>query len=436
MLHHRVGDNILVYFCAMGKFFYKLSLALYNSLVWLVAPFNLKAKQMHKGRAQTWANLRDFNPDLARVLWVHCASLGEFEQGRPIIEAYRTLFPEHKVLLSFYSPSGYEIRKNYELADCVVYLPSDSEEHASLFVDLAKPSVAIFVKYEFWHFYLETLRERKIPVLSVSAIFRKEQLFFKELGGFYRAILKNMTHFFVQNENSRALLASIDISNVSVVGDTRFDRVRKIVESVKEIEVAKKFKGNSKIMVVGSSWKEDLEVLGPWYYHLPDGLKLMVAPHDISEASLKEAEGYFGDATIRFSKAQEADLDSFKVLLIDNMGMLSSLYQYGDFAYIGGAFGKGLHNTLEAATFGLPVFFGDKNYKKFSEAVSLIEQKGAFTIHDSAQLKRKFDLMWSNEAYYAQTSEICKEFVRKNTGATDKIMEYLTKLLADEREGI
>ncbi|PZR29896.1 MAG: 3-deoxy-D-manno-octulosonic acid transferase [Azospira oryzae] len=409
-------------------FLYNLGISFLRIAFKLAAPFHSKASAFVTGRKDIIAKINTaVAGNTAPLIWVHCASLGEFEQGRPIIESFKKEFADHKILLTFFSPSGYEVRKNYPLADYVFYLPWDTSSNAKRFVEMTKPVMALFVKYEFWLNYSMELKRRNIPLLSVSAIFRTDQLFFQSYGGFYRTILKQFTYFFVQNDESVKLLKSIGITNCQLAGDTRFDRVHEIVKQAEEIPLAKTFKSDSMVFVVGSCWPEDLDVLAPFINE--SRMKFIIAPHEISEASLAYTEKMLQVKSIRYSLAAgNTALSDYEVLIIDNMGMLSRLYRYGEFAYIGGAFGKGLHNILEAACYGVPIFFGNKNFAKFAEAVDLINRGGAFEIADYTDLKMKYELLNVPESFQL-ACEVTKLYVEENLGATEKIMKYSRKLL-------
>ncbi len=392
----------------------------------LAASFSSKAKAFVSGRDSVFRELEHkFRHQSTRVFWIHCASLGEFEQGRPIIDAIKKEFPETFILLTFFSPSGYEIRKKYDQADHVCYLPWDTHQNAERFIAITKPALAVFVKYEFWYHYSLALKNKNIPILSISSIFREDQLFFKSYGTFYRNILKNFNYFFVQNEVSLQLLQSIDIRNSILAGDTRFDRVNQIVKQGEEISIAKNFKGDQKVFVVGSCWSEDLQVLIPMINE--NKLKFILAPHELSESFLSEIEKSLQVSSIRYSQADGKNLMDYQVLIIDNIGMLSRLYRYGEFAFIGGAFGKGLHNILEAACYGVPIFFGDKNYEKFQEASDLINRGGAFEVHDFSDLKSKYEMLNTPESFLL-ACEVTRQYVEANLGATEKIMTYIRKL--------
>lgn len=406
---------------------YNLTVAAVHTSFRVASLFHPKAKQFVTGRKDVISTIRQrFSGNNDKVVWIHCASLGEFEQGRPIIEAVRSEFPKSKVVVTFFSPSGYEVRKNFPLAEFVTYLPMDSKANARAFIDAINPSLVIFVKYEFWYHYSQELKKRNIPLLSVSSIFRKDQFFFHPLGGFYRRILSNFSHFFVQNERSQDLLKRIKITNVTIAGDTRFDRVHRLLKSAEPIPLVEKFKANQKVFVVGSCWPEDMEALIPLINE--NRLKFIIAPHEVSESSVTMIEKSLQVKSIRYSQAEGRSLDDATVLIIDNMGMLSRLYRYGEFAYVGGAFGKGLHNILEAACYGIPILFGNKNYEKFQEAVDLINRGGAFEVSDYPDLKAKYEML-NNPQSFLLACEVTKQYVIENLGATEKIMNYCRPLL-------
>ena len=409
---------------------------LYTLFIWIaqllyriVALFHTKARLFVSGRIELFEKMElalgdNKNP----LVWIHCASLGEFEQGRPIIESLKKQSPSLKVLLTFFSPSGYEIRKNYAQADFIFYLPWDTAQNAKQFIAITKPSLAIFIKYEFWYNFTNQLKKNNIPIISASSIFRPDQVFFKWYGSFFRSILKSFSHFFVQTPQSIELLNHIGISQVTLAGDTRFDRVFEVTQQAAEIEIAAKFKGNEKTFVVGSLWPEDLEVLAPFINEHKHSLKFILAPHEINERFIAQIEQAISVKTIRYSCATE-NLESYSVLIIDNIGMLSRIYRYGEFAYIGGAFGKGLHNILEAACYGIPIFFGDKNYQKFHEASDLIMRGGAFTVRDYTELKKNFELLNNKPESFLLACEVTRSYVIENLGATKKIVSFCKKFL-------
>jgi len=362
----------------------------------------------------------------APLAWFHCASLGEFEQGRPVIEALKRKYPDYKILLTFFSPSGYEVRKNYEGADYIYYLPLDTKSNAQDFVEIVKPDIAYFVKYEFWYHIVKRLSKEGVPLLSISTIFRPEQLFFKSYGQFYAKILKKFTYFFLQDIRSQELLHSIQIKNCEVSGDTRFDRVWEICSRHKDLPQVERFVNASSVMVVGSCWPEDLEVLTPFINQTQ--LKFIIAPHEIEEWFIQKMEKDLTKKLIRYSQLSDTDPTQYDVLIIDNIGMLSSLYKYGRYAYVGGAFGKGLHNILEPATFGIPIFFGNRNYEKFKEAIDLIKLGGAIAIADYDGLRSQFQA-FSEPTTYDIASQINQDYVKNNTGATTRILNYCDELL-------
>ena len=331
-------------------------------------------------------------------------------------------------MLTFFSPSGFEVRKNYDKADYIFYLPWDTRKNAIRLLELTKPVLAIFIKYEFWFHYTTELKKRNIPILSVSSIFRPNQLFFKSYGGFYRKILKNFNHFFVQNDESVRLLKSLNMLNCTIAGDTRFDRVNEMVKKGEEIAVVKKFKNNEKIMVIGSCWPEDMDVLIPFINENYYNIKFIIAPHEISEALIGNLEKALNSENIRYSKTEGRKVEDFQVMIIDNIGLLGRLYKYGEFAYVGGAFGKGLHNILEAACYGIPIFFGNKNYQKFQEAVDLINRGGAFEVVDYLDFKHAYEMMNLPQTFLL-ACEVTKQYVEENLGATEKVMTYCRKIL-------
>lgn len=391
----------------------------------LASPFHAKARAFLQGRKEMWKQVE--NIEKGEKIWIHCASLGEFEQGRPVIEKLRQSFPDHKIILTFFSPSGYEIRKNYSAADYVLYLPLDSHAHAVKWITAVAPSLVLFVKYEYWHYYIKELAHRNIPVLSVSAIFRPGQIYFAPYGQFYRKILQRITYFFVQDAQSKNLLEQAGITQVTVSGDTRFDRVLDIRKSKREIPEVKAFKGNSTLLVAGSVWPEDMEILTTFINN--HSVKIILVPHEINDRFMERMEKDIEKSCIRFSKLDGADGEQADVLIIDNVGMLSSLYAYGDFAWVGGAYGHGLHNILEAAVYGCPVFFGNKNYSKFREARDLINLGGAAPIANYMELREQF-ANFSEGNTYQIARQINMEYIESNKGATDKIVNYCRKLMS------
>ncbi|MGI4749664.1 MAG: 3-deoxy-D-manno-octulosonic acid transferase [Janthinobacterium lividum] len=359
-------------------------------------------------------------------IWFHFASLGEFEQGRPVLEKLRSENPALKTVVTFFSPSGYEIRKNTPLADYVYYLPLDTPQNARHFIKTINPKIAIFTKYEYWYFYMDELYQREIPLYLISAIFRPQQIFFRSYGGFYRQMLLLVQHFFVQDETSKQLLASIDIENATVSGDTRFDRVWENVQQVEPIVKIEDFKADQPIFIAGSTWPPDEDLIANLVSIYPDW-KFIIAPHEIRPEKLNNLlEKLPKGKTILYSEIQ-ADREFLKqkqVLVIDNIGLLSKLYQYGNVAYIGGGFGTGIHNTLEAAAFGLPVIFGPV-YQKFKEAQDLINLNAGFSIINEASLESIVSQLVTDKKFYTEASIRAKNYTRQNTGATEKIWKYI-----------
>jgi len=402
---------------------YKIGIFFYSLLIRLVSPFNEKAKQFVVGRKNWKEALHSQIEKEARYIWFHCASLGEFEQGRPVIEEIKQQFPEYKIVLTFFSPSGYEIRKNYDGANIVSYLPMDTKANAQAFINMVKPEKVFFIKYEFWYFYISELKNQNIPLYLFSAIFRENQHFFKNTpwGKWFRKALFQFEHFFVQNKTSAELLKSIGLSNISVSGDTRFDRVATIARAAKEIPIVNKFKGNSQLIVAGSTWKPDEELLIEFINQNKD-VKFIIAPHEVSAININRIHQLLTKPAISFSNINENEIDQYQVLIIDSIGLLSSLYQYGNLAYIGGGFGVGIHNILEAATFGMPIVFGP-NYKKFKEAVDLTSNGGAFSITNFIELNHTLKQLTSDKKVLYNAYRISKDYVGKNVGSTKFIIK-------------
>jgi 3-deoxy-D-manno-octulosonic-acid transferase len=406
------------------KYLYNLGILIYVLVVRLLSPFSLKAKLWTRGRKNWESALKEkVNRDNINI-WIHCASLGEFEQGRPLIEAIKKARPDYKIILTFFSPSGYEIRKNYSHADYVCYLPADTSANAAKFISLVNPAAVIFVKYEFWNNYTSVLGKNGIPLFLISGIFRADHHFFKWYGGFFRKMLFRFKHVFVQDKQSMDLLIGIGIKNVSVAGDTRFDRVIQIAASAKSIPQIELFRGNEKLFLAGSSWRQDEEIIARHINAHPGSMKWIFAPHEIDKANIGRLEKLFTTSVVRFSEFTEQSKDA-RVLIIDNIGMLSSAYRYAFIAAVGGGFSKGIHNVLEAACWGIPVVFGP-NHKKFREAVELINLKGARCFSTFEGFSGIIDNWLSNREDYLKASEIAGNYVIENAGATDKILTKIT----------
>ena len=413
---------------------YNLIIYLYLLGVAVCSLFNEKVRKMWRGERAAFDILRQKVDPEAKYVWFHAASLGEFEQGRPLMERISKAHPEYKILLTFFSPSGYEVRKNYEGADIITYLPIDTIMNARRFLRTVRPVMAFFIKYEFWYNYLHILKHRNVPVYSVSSIFRPDQIFFRWYGREYAKVLKCFTHFFVQNEQSRQLLSKIGISEVSVVGDTRFDRVLQIKDAAKQLPVVESFVSGTqvshqrpsdspqapKVFVAGSSWQPDEEIFIR-YFNTHRDWKLIIAPHVIGEEHLQQIEKMLqGRRVIRYTKASET-LSDYDVLIIDCFGLLSSIYHYGDVAYVGGGFGVGIHNLLEAAVWGIPVFFGPNN-QKFQEAQGL-KQSGGFEISSYEDFSRLMDRLAHDSAYLKAEGEKAGRYVESLAGASAKVLD-------------
>ena len=397
---------------------YNLIIYLYLLGVAIYSRFNEKVRKMWHGEREAFRILKEKVDPEAQYVWFHAASLGEFEQGRPLMEQLRKDHPEYKILLTFFSPSGYEVRKNYEGADIITYLPLDTITNARRFLRLVRPVKAFFIKYEFWYNYLHILKHRNVPVYSVSSIFRPDQVFFKWYGRQYGRVLNCFTHFFVQNEISKKLLAKIGIDCVTIVGDTRFDRVLQIKEAAKQLPIVKAFKQDAKVFVAGSSWQPDEEIFIKYFNEHRDW-KLIIAPHVIGEDHLQQIEKLLeGRKVIRYSglSGDSGDLGEAEVLIIDCFGLLSSIYHYGDVAYVGGGFGVGIHNLLEAAVWDVPVFFGPNN-ERFQEAQAL-KQSGGFEITNYNDFERLMNRFITDEAYLKAQGQLAGQYVKGKAGAT------------------
>lgn len=397
-------------------------LSLYFKAISLASLVNPRAKKLYAGQKNIFENLKKRIDSNAQYIWFHAASLGEFEQGRPVIERLKAEKPSLKIILTFYSPSGYEIRKDYKGADIVSYLPFDSRKNARKFLEIVKPIQAIFIKYEFWPNYLLELSKAEIPTYAISAIFRPSQLFFKRYGSWYLNLLKTFNHIFVQDENSIQLLNKFGLKNTSVAGDTRFDRVIDGIISPKSDSLVESFVKNAdKVIVAGSSWPKDEELLLR-YISENKGVKLILVPHEINEAHLATIDHLNKSKCLRYTQTNENELKSVAILVINTIGLLSSIYRYGNLAYIGGGFGVGIHNTLEAAVWNVPVVFGS-NYHKFKEAKDLVGLGGGFPINNYDELKTTFDLLLTENS----AGLIAGNYVRNNIGATQKIISRLIK---------
>ena len=404
---------------------YTFGIYIYIAFVRLAALFgHKKAKQMLEGHKEIFDTLKKNIVPGTDYVWFHASSLGEFEQGRPMIEKLRADHPEYRVVLTFFSPSGYRPARNYQQADIVCYLPFDTKRNVKRFIDLVSPKMVFFIKYEFWMNFLDELSNRKIKTYSVSSIFRKEQTFFKPWGGRYRLALHSFDHLFVQNERSRDLLKDINVTNVSVVGDTRFDRVIKILEQERQLPLVEAFaKGDRKLFVVGSSWGEDEAVYMP-YFNRHKEWKLIIASHEVNDERIKKIEELYEGKCVRYTKADMEAVRNADCLIVDCFGLLSSIYRFGDIAYVGGGFGVGIHNVLEAAVYGIPVFFGPNN-RKFQEAQALKECGGGLEIASTIAFEEKMDAFAADAALLDKAGKAAGDYVSSNSGATGKIFKEL-----------
>ncbi len=406
-------------------FLYNLILLFASQVLQLLALFNPKMKLFVDGRKGVFERIREkINPS-DKTIWFHAASLGEYEQGLPVIEQIKIKYPEHKIVVTFFSPSGYEVRKNNTTADLTIYLPLDTKRNAQLFVELVHPEMVFFIKYEFWPNYLNELKKRAIKTYLISGIFRKNQAFFKGYGGFYRNALNTFDYFFVQNENSKNLLQSIGFTNVKISGDTRFDRVVSILERDNSLDFIEQFKDQKTTIVIGSSWPKDESLLVNYINSASADLKFIIAPHNIHKSEIDKLQTLITKKTILFSEKENQNLNEFQVFIIDTIGILTKIYSYADIAYVGGGFGNpGVHNILEPATFGVPIVIGP-NYSHFAEATALVHQGGCISISNIKELQDALDNLISNEDIRHEKGHICDTFVQMNKGATVTILNSI-----------
>jgi len=409
------------------RFLYFFVIKLYSFLIFLAGFFDKKAKQWTKGRKNILKSIEAEVKTGEKIAWFHTASLGEFEQGRPLIEAFRKKYPDFKIFLTFFSPSGYEVRKNYSGADYIFYLPLDTPGNAKKFIEIVDPQIVFFVKYEFWYNFLKILKSKGKPVFIVSGIFREEQHFFKWYGSWFRKILEMITSFFVQNNESKELLNFIGLENVEISGDTRFDRVFEIAQNKKSFPLVEVFKHDSDIFLGGSTWPADEELIISLINKKEEKLKFIIAPHEVHKERIRSLKEKFPKDVLLFSdlvsdNVKKEEIKNSNILVIDSIGILYHLYQYAKFAYIGGGFGVGIHNILEAVTFGKPVFFGPK-YKKFQEANDLINLGGAFCVHNNSELIDNVEDFLKNTEKYDRCSRICSNYILDKKGATEVILK-------------
>lgn len=391
--------------------------------------FNKKIKLFYQGRKETFSKLESISKT-DKVVWFHAASLGEFEQGRPIIEELKELYSDYKIVVTFFSPSGYEIRKSYPLADVICYLPLDTKSNVKKFIKLVHPDMAVMIKYEFWPNLLSELKKHGAPTILISGIFRKKQSFFKWYGGFMREKLTAFNHFFVQNETSKNLLNSIDFQNATIAGDTRFDRVYDILQQDNSLDFISEFKNSQYTVIAGSTWKEDEELIINYINNnATDDEKFIIAPHNINQKQIKELQSLINKKTILFSEKEGKLLSNYQVFIIDTIGLLTKIYSYADVAYVGGGLATGLHNILEPATYGVPVIFGGNKYNKFQEAIDLLEIGGAKTVTNTNEFSSNFALLKSGKKLREQMGNVNHNYILKNVGATKTIITYLKNIL-------
>ncbi len=411
------------------NFFYNFLISVFNALLPVIGLISPKLTLFVKGRRTVFEILEKSLMREDRVVWFHCASLGEYEQGVPVMEEMKRMYPDHKLLVTFFSPSGYEVKKNSTLADVIVYLPIDTRANARKFVKVIQPELAVFVKYEFWPNYLKELRGNGIPITIISAAFREDQSFFKWYGGFMKDALKTVDHFFVQDTVSQILLNQVGFNNVTVSGDTRFDRVSHQIEMNNQVDFISEFIGDRLCIVIGSSWSEDEEVFVDFVNEAADNLCFIIAPHEIKDSGVHALKQKLIKKSILFSEKGQEDLKDYQVFIMNTIGYLSRVYSYADIAYVGGAMGtSGLHNILEPATFGIPIIIG-KNFEKFGEAKQLQKLAGLFSVATTSEFSNVMNKLIENKKYRQQTGMIAGHFINSNTGATDMIVKYLVEQL-------
>ena len=395
----------------------------------IVALFNKKISLFVEGRKPVFKILSNKIKAYDKTIWFHAASLGEYEQGLPVMERMKSRFPNHLIVLTFFSPSGYEVRKNNTIADVTVYLPMDTQSNVAQFMKIVRPDMAFFIKYEYWPNYLNALQNKEIPTYLISGIFREKQVFFKWYGGFYRNALNAFEHFFVQNSNSKELLLQLGKTNVTVSGDTRFDRVSSILNQNNQLAFIEEFKNNTLTIVIGSSWQKD-EALLVKYINTTNNVKFIIAPHNINMDQIANLKNQISKKSILFSSYNTNEMDAskladYEVFIIDTIGILTKIYSYADIVYVGGGFGNpGVHNILEPATFGVPIVIGP-NYSHFAEAIALVKMEGCISINNQEELNESFDKLIQNEGVRLEKGHICSTFVEMNKNASETIMNYI-----------
>jgi len=405
--------------------FYSFLVSIAGFFLKILALFSQKIKLFVDGRKSVFETLSKNISNSDKTIWFHAASLGEFEQGLPVMEKIKANFPNHKLIVTFFSPSGYEVRKNNTIADVTIYLPIDTKENAKHFLDSINPEFVFFIKYEFWPNYLNELKNRKINTYLISGIFRENQAFFKWYGSFYRKALNSFDYFFVQNESSKKLVQQLGFQNVSVSGDTRFDRVVSILERDNHLDFIEKFKNNTLTIVIGSSWPKDEELLVNFINQSTENIKFIIAPHNIKSDQILELQKSITKKSILFSEKESKNVGEYDIFIINTIGILTKIYSYADIAYVGGGYGNpGVHNLLEPATFGIPIVIGP-NYSHFAEATALVNMEGCISVSNQNELNDAFSNLISNDDVRHEKGHICNTFVQMNKGATDKILSYI-----------
>ncbi len=407
-------------------FLYNIVILIAGFLLKIVAFFNPKIKLFVDGRKLIFDDLSNkINPS-DKTIWFHAASLGEYEQGLPVIEKIKIKYPNHKIVITFFSPSGFEVRKNNNIADVTIYLPLDSQSNAKKFLENVHPEMVFFIKYEFWPNYLNELKKLGIKTYLISGIFRENQVFFKWYGGFYRNALQTFDYFFVQNESSKDLLQKIGFNNVKISGDTRFDRVVSILERDNSIDFIEDFKNNQTTIVIGSSWPKDENLIVNYINQSSNDVKFIIAPHNINDVKISNLKNSITKKVVLYSEKENQDLSNYQVFIVDTIGILTKIYSYADIAYVGGGFGNpGVHNILEPATFGVTIVIGP-NFSHFAEAIALVHQEGCISISNQKGLNEAFDNLIFNDDIRQEKGHICSTFVNMNKGATDIILQHIT----------
>jgi 3-deoxy-D-manno-octulosonic-acid transferase len=410
---------------------YTLAIRAFGLLAWVAARFRRSARLWVEGRKGWYRRLRDDFRGKENVVWFHAASLGEFEQGRPIIEKVREEYPDHPILLTFFSPSGYEVRKDYDRVHAVHYLPLDTPGNVRKFLEVVRPKVAVFIRYEYWYNFLGAMFRRQIPVIMVSSIFRRDQIFFKPYGAWFRTALRQISRFFVQNRESLTLLEAVGVERMEMSGDTRFDRVWDAAQERREFPLVERFLAGRACLMAGSTWPFDDELLKEIVPAFPD-LKFVIVPHHVDDANIRRIQDLFEGEVALYTRGEDQELESRQVLVVDTIGILTYLYRLADLVYIGDGFGAGIHSIMEPAAFGMPIFFGP-NYRNFQEAVDLVERKGVFAVTDREQLVEGIRRFADDEEARQAVGRICREYIEEKRGATDRVMQGLREYLGEPR---